>query len=41
MKKLKVFVVDSLKDREPAYLLVANVDLVVIRYSLGCSYNMM
>lgn len=32
MKKLKVFVVDSLKDREPAYLLVANVDLVVIRY---------
>ena len=32
MKKIKIADLSELNDREPAYALVANVDLVIIRY---------
>ena len=32
MKKISIAKIDDLKDRQPAYALVANVDLVIIKY---------
>ena len=37
MKKIAIAEWDNLKDREPAYALVANVDLVVVRYDSDVS----
>ena len=37
MKKTKIFTFSQLKDREPTYALVANVDLVIIKYDKNVS----